>query len=249
MVAPVEDAAGIIIGTEVLTAKIQDLNGGLLIRRLREQGIPLRSLEFVHDDVEAIVDAVQRARGKARHVFTSGGIGPTHDDITVRAVALALGRKVIRLPEMEHLIRTHSPVPVTPEAMRLAEAPDGAELIALATRGFPVLSVERIYLLPGVPQFFAIQLEAVLRRISGVPVHVECLYLRIRETELAGALDRVSRAHPHVAIGSYPEYDPAKGYLVKLTFEHSERAHVQVAVAHFRGEMDEEAFTLVPCDE
>src|SRR5512143_3282871 len=97
-------AAASIIGHEVLTAKVVDANGPHLIRRLREVGVPLRSLEVVPDEVDAIVDAVARARGKARHVFTSGGIGPTHDDVTVRAVALALGRRVVRLQEMVELI-------------------------------------------------------------------------------------------------------------------------------------------------
>lgn len=241
-----EDAAGIIIGTEVLTAKVEDRNGALLIRRLREQGVPLRSLEFVHDDVDHIVDAVQRARKRARHVFTSGGIGPTHDDVTVKAVALALGRPVVRLPQMEALIREHATHPITPETLRLADAPEGATLIALSSRGFPVLEVERIYLLPGVPQFFAVQLETVLRRLTGVPVHLQCLYMRIRETELAAALDRISRAHPHVAIGSYPEFDVAKGYLVKLTFEHTEELHVRTAIEAFRAELTDDAFVDEP---
>src|SRR5262245_15654778 len=102
-------AAAVIIGNEVLSAKVQALNGSRLMQRLRERGIPLRSLEVVPDEVDLIVDAVTRARARAKYVFTSGGIGPTHDDVTVRAVALALGRPVVRLPEMERLLAQHHP--------------------------------------------------------------------------------------------------------------------------------------------
>src|SRR5262244_3947972 len=131
-------AAAVIIGNEVLTAKIQDLNGPLLARRLRDRGIPLRSMSTVPDEIDAIVEAVSRAREIARYVFTSGGIGPTHDDVTVRAVALALGRNVVRLPELEALVRRHDR-DASPQAFRLAEAPEGTELLWREGTWYPVL--------------------------------------------------------------------------------------------------------------
>src|SRR5262249_3693412 len=202
-------AAAVIIGNEVLTAKIQDLNGPLLARRLRDRGIPLRSLSTVPDEVDAIVDAVARARSRARYVFTSGGIGPTHDDVTVRAVALALGRKVIRLPEMETLLATHHPDGAKGPALRLAEAPEGTRLLAAEGSWFPVLAVDgdAMFLLPGVPSLFRNQLEAVLAILPQVLVHVRALYLTLRETEFADALDRVALAFPQVGIGSYPVFE------------------------------------------
>jgi len=93
-------AAAVIIGNEVLTAKVDELNGSHLIRRLRDRGIPLKSLAIVPDEIDAIVEAVTMARAHADCLFTSGGIGPTHDDLTVEAVALALGRQVIRGPSI-----------------------------------------------------------------------------------------------------------------------------------------------------
>src|SRR5688572_21539336 len=93
-------AAAVIIGNEVLSAKVADQNSGLLIRRLRDRGVALRSLTIVPDEIDAIVEAVMHARRRARYVFTSGGIGPTHDDVTVRAVAMAIGRRVVRLQEV-----------------------------------------------------------------------------------------------------------------------------------------------------
>src|SRR4051812_3719441 len=121
--------AAVVIGNEVLTAKVTEANGAWLIKRLRERGILLHSVHFVLDEVDAIVEAVAAARRRAKWVLTSGGIGPTHDDVTVRAVALALGKPVVRLPEMEKLVREHYQGRLTPEALRLAEAPEGSELI------------------------------------------------------------------------------------------------------------------------
>ncbi|MFL5353265.1 competence/damage-inducible protein A [Archangium sp.] len=227
-------AAAVIIGNEVLTAKVVDANGPHLIRRLREVGIPLRSLEIVPDEVDVIVEAVARARLRAQYVFTSGGIGPTHDDVTVRAVALAMGRRVVRLPEMVELIRQKAVDAPTAEALRLADAPEGAVLIAQPGSWYPVLTVEDVFLLPGVPQLFRAQLEAVLSRLSGTPVHLRVLYLGLGESAVASVLDRVALDMPHVAIGSYPMFDRTLDYSVKVTVESVEKDAVEQAVARLQ---------------
>src|SRR5262245_1197773 len=143
-------AAAIIIGNEVLSAKVEDVNGPHLVRRLREHGIPLRAIFVVPDEVEAIVGAVVNARAIARWIITSGGIGPTHDDVTVRAVALAMGRRVVRSPEMEALVRAHYGDEATAEAMRLADAPEGSTLLAQEGIWYPVLHCDGVFMLPGV---------------------------------------------------------------------------------------------------
>lgn len=234
-------AAAVIIGNEVLTAKVVDANGPHLIRRLREVGIPLRSLEIVPDEVDVIVEAVARARLRAKYVFTSGGIGPTHDDVTVRAVALAMGRKVVRLPEMVELIRQKGSEAPTAEALRLADAPEGAVLIAQPGSWYPVLTVEDVFMLPGVPQLFRAQLEAVLARLQGTPVHLRMLYLNRGESAVAAVLDRVALDMPHVAIGSYPTFDRTLDYVVKVTVEGTEVTAVEEAVARLRKGLPENA--------
>jgi molybdenum cofactor synthesis domain-containing protein len=237
-------AAAVIIGNEVLSAKVVDANGPHLIRRLREIGIPLRSVEIVTDDVDVIVDAVARARSRAEYVFTSGGIGPTHDDVTVRAVALAMGRQVVRLPEMVELIRNRSDH-LSEEAMRLADAPEGAVLLPQEGSWFPVLTVDKVFLLPGVPQLFKLQLETVLKRLRGTPVQLRCLYLRLGESTIAAVLDRVALDMPHVAIGSYPVFDAELDYRVKVTIEASELAPVEEALACIRAGLPAEAVVRV----
>lgn len=235
-----QGAAAIVIGNEVLTAKVQDANGPHLIRRLRERGVALRSLEVVPDEVDVIVDAVARARSRARWVFTSGGIGPTHDDVTVRAVALALGRRVVRLPEMEALIRAHYR-DLTPEALRLADAPEGTRLLPQQGTWYPVLAVDELFLLPGVPPLFRLQLETVLALLPGEPVVARALYLRRGEGAIAAALDAVALALPQVSIGSYPQFDRDLDHAVKVTLEARDARDVEEALARLRARLPADA--------
>lgn len=224
--------AGLIIGNEVLTAKVVDENGPHLVRRLREHGASLVSLQVVPDDVDAIVEALTAARRRARSVITSGGAGPTHDDVTVRAVALALGRRVVRLPEMvDILTRAHGEGPLPEAALRMTEAPEGSELLATGDTRFPVLGCDGVFLLPGVPQYFRAQLEVVLPRIPPSPVTLRMLFVSLGEPELARVLDQIALSRPHVAIGSYPVFERDAGYRVKLTIEHRAAPEVDAAVA------------------
>lgn len=227
--------SALIIGNEVLTAKVSEANGAHVIKRCRERGVEVQSLHFVHDDVDAIVEAIQLTRRRAQFLVTSGGVGPTHDDVTVRAVALALARDVVRLPEMEERIRAYyGDRPVPPEALRMAEGPAGSTLLPSEDVRFPVLECDRIFMLPGVPQLFKVQFEAVLARVPGQPLSLRQLYLSVGEAEIAAALDTVSRARPAVAIGSYPTWGDAADHRVKLTIEHASADETASTVAELK---------------
>ncbi len=230
-------AAAVIIGNEVLNAQVVDENGAYLIQRLREHGIGLSSLCVIPDEVGAIVDAVVQARRQARWLFTSGGIGPTHDDVTVRAVALALGRRVVRLPEMLALLEAHYPEVHTPEVLRLTEAPEGTQLLHTEGSWYPVLACDRIFLLPGIPPLFRRQLETVLRTLPGRTVFQRALYLGRGEAEIASALDRVALQMPGVGIGSYPQYAAGTDHRVRVTVEGLEKGAVDAAVARLQREL------------
>lgn len=237
MSGPPEAAAAVIIGNEVLNAKVQDANGPLLIASLRARGIPLRSVEIVPDDIDMIVEAIARARRRARWIFTSGGIGPTHDDVTVRAVALALGRPVVQLPEMVEVLAQHHPAGATEATLRLADAPAGAHLIPQEGFVFPALAVDGIFMLPGVPSLFKIQLDSIIATLPRFPLHQHALFVSLRETDFALGLDAVARDFPMVEIGSYPVFDRALDYRVRLTFECRELAPMQAAVQRLRNEL------------
>ena len=213
--------SAIIIGNEVLSAKVVEQNGAHLISELRRHGMPLQRMLFVPDEIDAIVEAVSLARRVSKWVITSGGIGPTHDDITVRAVSLALGRRVVRLPQLEEGVRRYYGARATAEAMRLADAPEGAELLTRTGVWYPVLSCDGVFMLPGVPQLFRLQLETVLQRLPSAKLVTDVMYLRLTEPELANVLDTAALKMPDVAFGSYPQFDPTLDYRVKITIEAS----------------------------
>ncbi|MGQ0505482.1 MAG: competence/damage-inducible protein A [Myxococcaceae bacterium] len=223
-------AAAVIIGNEVLSAKVREENGAYLIKRLRDRGIPLRWVGIVPDEIDAIVEALGTARRLGRYVFTSGGIGPTHDDVTVRAVALALGRKLIKLPEMVDLVEQHYGPNANREAMRMAEAPEGAVLHRHEGLWFPVVGCDDVYMLPGVPKLFRLQLEVVLAKLPGKPFALTSIFLREGEAAIASLLDGVALSMPDVGIGSYPVFDSALDYSVKLTVENEDPERVNAAV-------------------
>lgn len=221
-------AAAIVIGDEVLSGKVRDLNGPYLTDKLRSIGLPLDRILTVRDDVEEIAWAV-RSCLSWRPIFTSGGIGPTHDDLTVAGVARALSRPVVRHPEIEAAVREHWGANVTPEALRLANVPEGAELYRSARSWYPVIAVDEIYLLPGVPQLFRMHVDSLADRYRSTPFHLRCVYLSVGETAIAATLDRISAGHAAVALGSYPRFDVAE-YQVKLTLEAKDPAPVEAAL-------------------
>ena len=238
-------AAAVVIGNEVLSAKVEDANGPFLVKRLREHGVPLRSISIVPDEIDPIVGAVVAARAAARWLITSGGIGPTHDDVTVRAVALALGREVVRLPKIVELLSRGHPGSLPAEALRLAEAPVGTELLAPEGTVYPVLAVEGIFLLPGVPSLFRMQLETVLSSLPRAAVHVRSLYVSRGEAEIAAALDRIALGMPDVGIGSYPAVTSGADHRVRITVEAAEAERVDLVVARLRSELPEGAVLRV----
>jgi molybdenum cofactor synthesis domain-containing protein len=230
---PGPTAVLVVVGNEVLSAKVQDENGPWAARRLRELGVELLAIHTVADRVDEIVEAVERARRRATWVFTSGGVGPTHDDLTVAAVARALGRRVVRSAPLAASIaamhRHHHDGAEPPEAtLRMADVPEGTEL--LGDPSFPTLVAENVVMLPGVPRFFRWQFDRIANRLAAPPFRLACVFLRVGEDEVAPALGAVARAHPDVEIGSYPRFDDAD-HLVKVTLESKDGARVDVALA------------------
>lgn len=223
----------VVVGSEVLSAKVRDENGPWAAERLHALGVRLEAIHTIPDRVDDIVEVVGRARTRATWVFTSGGVGPTHDDLTVGAVARALGRPVTRSEPLAEVFRAmharHHPGQPLPEAaLRMADVPEGTRL--LGDPGFPTLVVENVVMLPGVPRFFRWQLDGIADLLRAKPFRLASLYLSLGEDLVAPALGDVAAAHPGVEIGSYPRFDPAD-HLVRVTVEAKDVALVEAALA------------------
>jgi molybdenum cofactor synthesis domain-containing protein len=214
-------AAVVIVGSEVLSAKVQDENGPFLARRLHELGVELTAIHVVPDRSDAVVEALLSARRRAGWVFTCGGVGPTHDDLTLPAVARALGVPLRRHPGMEQVLRAmharhHAGAALPHVALRMADLPEGTQL--LGDPEFPTLVVSRVVMLPGVPSFLRHQFERVVHLLGGSPYHLVSLFFSWGEDQLAMPLAEVAEAHPDVEIGSYPRFDGAD-HRVRVTVE------------------------------
>jgi molybdenum cofactor synthesis domain-containing protein len=209
----VPTAAVIIIGEEILTGKFADENGPYLVRRLRALGVDLRRLVTIGDGVEEIADEVRRCSSLADHVFTTGGVGPTHDDRTFEGIAAAFGVALVERPEIVALLDRYG-MERNPMTLRMATVPAGAELLSEDALAYPIVRAGNVWVLPGVPRIMKQKFEALAPRIAGAAVRTARVYADDHEHDVAVFLDGVQRAHPAVAIGSYPRYGEATGRLI-----------------------------------
>lgn len=236
-------AALIVVGDEVLSAKVRDENGPWAAQRLRELGVRLVALHVIRDRIAEIAAAVRAERTRATWVFTSGGIGPTHDDVTAAAVAAALDRPLVRHPAFEAALRAlhrshHAGAEPPAAALRMADLPEGTRL--LGDEAYPTLAVENVLMLPGPPRFFRFQLDQVAELLRGPPFRLVAVYLSAGEERFAPALADVARAHPAVEFGSYPRFDDAADHRVRVTVESRDGAAVEVALAALLGALPAE---------
>lgn len=235
-------AAVLVIGNEILSAKVQDENGPFLARELRALGVELRRIETVPDEVPLIVDALKRCLASAQWVFTSGGIGPTHDDVTIAAVAQAFGRRVMFDERTRELLRARFGENLKPALLRLAEVPEGARVEFHEGYLFPVISLENVVILPGVPSLLREGFMRIRERFRVAPIFSRALYFSTGEGALAEYLDATVARFPAIAIGSYPRFpDPSApagagdmDYRVKVTFDGRDETEVRSALEFLR---------------
>ena len=201
-------AALVVIGDEILSGRTHDKNIAQIASWLQVQAIRLAEVRVVPDTMEAIVEAVNALRVRYDYLFTTGGIGPTHDDITVDAVAEALGVKVVIHPQAREDLENYyrdKPGGLTEARLRMARVPEGAELIPNPKSGAPGLKWGNIHLMAGVPGITAQMLDALTGTLEGGdPLLSETIGCWTAESEVAGILRDVDKAHANFQIGSYP---------------------------------------------
>lgn len=221
-------AAIVVIGNEILTGKSEDKNASFLIGEMYTLGVALRRIVVIPDDVEAIAKAVRECAEGFDFVFTSGGVGPTHDDVTIEGVARAFGREVVRHQELESMLRGYFGEGIDAARLRMADAPEGAELIRADGMRWPVLAMSNVYVLPGVPELFRKKFESIRERFRAEPFHTRVIYTLEDEFDIAPRLDDIAANNPEVEIGSYPTFT-REDYRVKITLESKQLAAVERA--------------------
>jgi molybdenum cofactor synthesis domain-containing protein len=228
-------AAVLVIGDEILSGRTKDGNSGYIAERLTVLGIDLKEIRVVADDEGAIVAAVNALRACYTYVFTTGGIGPTHDDITADSMAAAFGVGIDVDARAVALMQSRFPDQELNEGrMRMARIPHGADLIANSISKAPGFRLGNVFVMAGVPAVMHVMLDALEPALArGVPMLSEAVRADAREGDVAMPLAQIQRAHPQTAIGSYPFADE-HGYNTSIVVRSRDAAALQAAVAAVR---------------
>ena len=216
--------AGIlIIGSEVLSGKVTDENSPYLVRELRDLGVEVRRIVTIPDELPVIVEAVRDMARTHDFVFTTGGVGPTHDDVTIAAIARAFDRRLVRHPLLEEALRRHYAAEITAAQLRMAEVPEGSRLLGEEEFRLPIVACENVFIFPGVPETVRRKFARIRETFREAPYVLRRIYLRCDEGEIAAVLcDAVSR-FPSLQIGSYPiPHNPDHNVLVTLESKRAE---------------------------
>lgn len=202
------NAAILVIGNEILSGRTQDANVAYLGKELAARGITLSEVRIVRDDQPAIVAALDALRTSHTYVFTSGGIGPTHDDITSAAIARAFGVPLERNPEaVRRLQSRYGDGELNAARLKMAEIPVGAQLVDNPVSQAPGFRMANVFVMAGVPSILRAMFEGIRHTLVEGPPHLSrSVTLAVREGDLAEGLTRIQDRHPEVEVGSYPSF-------------------------------------------
>ncbi len=222
--------AGIlVIGNEILSGKVVDTNSPYLCRELRQLGVDVERIVTIPDGVQVIADHVKAMSQSYDYVFTSGGIGPTHDDMTIDGVAAAFGRPIEFSESIAGRIQRATSKELNESQMKMARVPAGATLLDSGDLWFPLVIVENVYVLPGIPELLRKKFESARERFRGVPFVLKRVYVTRREIEIAEHLNAVLVEFPELMLGSYPRIQE-ESFRVMLTLESRDAGYVQQAL-------------------
>jgi molybdenum cofactor synthesis domain-containing protein len=205
-------AAALVIGNEILSGRTPDSNLAYLGRRLTDLGIQMREARVIPDEMDMIVGNVNALRSAYDYVFTTGGIGPTHDDITAEGIAAAVDRPLIENPDARALLEArYGADGLTPARLRMARTPRDATLIENPVSAVPGFQVANVFVLAGSPDVMRAMFESIAHRLTGGPrLLTATLVAPLREGDLAGPLADIQARYPDAEIGSYPFYSSAQ---------------------------------------
>ncbi len=230
----VRTAAALVIGNEILSGKVADANVSELAKLLRALGIRLERVVMLPDEIELIAAEVRELSARFDVVFTSGGVGPTHDDVTIDAVARAFGLEVVADPKLTALMHGVYGERITDAHLLMARVPNGSVLHGSPEVEWPTPVTNNGWMLPGIPDLFRLKLLTVRAWLRGpAPFLSRSLFLRLEEPLLKPLLDQVVALHPKVEIGSYPKwFDPT--YRTLVTFDAADAEAAQAALEDLR---------------
>ena len=230
----------VIIGNEVLSGKTQDTNSHFLCRELRSLGVDVKRISVIPDIVETIGREAAAFSQNFDIVFTTGGVGPTHDDVTMEGIASGFGVKLARHPELERRSRERYGKDLNEARLRMAEVPEGAELVGQDTLYAPVVKMRNVYIFPGIPKILVDRFDAIKERFRDTPFFLKMVYVKEGEGVIASLLNNLLKNFPDLLLGSYPVLDNPE-YKVKVTLESKDLGYLDRAFQAFLAALPQNA--------
>lgn len=237
----------VIIGNEVLSGKTQDTNSHFLCRELRSMGVEVKRISVIPDEVETIGREVAALSKNVDVLFTTGGIGPTHDDVTMEGIAHGFGVKLVRHPELERLFRERYGASLNEARLRMAQVPEGADLVGQDSLYAPVVKMRNVYIFPGIPKILVDRFGAIKERFRDAPFFIKVIYVKQGEGLIASTLNDLLRSFPDLLLGSYPVIDNPE-YKVKLTLESKNADYLNRAFQDLLGALPLDAIHRIEGD-
>jgi len=219
----------VVIGNEILSGKVADSNSHYLCRELRILGVDVERMITIPDEIDVIARDVKEMSGRYDFVFTSGGIGPTHDDLTIAGIARAFGLPLVHCQAIEDRIRRATRREPNDSLLKMAQIPDGASLLDAGDLWFPLVIVENVYIFPGIPELLRKKFESVRDRFRGIPFVLKRVYVKANESDIADDLNELLKSFPELMLGSYPRIQE-EAFSVLLTLESRDAGLVQRAL-------------------
>jgi molybdenum cofactor synthesis domain-containing protein len=223
-----KSAAIVIIGNEILSGKVTDRNSSYLSSQLRSLGVNVQRIVVIPDDVPVIAEEIAFCRKEYDLIFTSGGVGPTHDDVTMEGIAAGVARPLIHNPILDELLKKIYAGDLNAAQMKLADVPEGLELLYSDSLRIPVLHFGNIYIFPGIPELLVRKFEAIKERFRDAPFHLKKIFLVEEEDAIAEHLNATLRQFPLLLLGSYPILNNPD-YKVILTLESKDLSYLESA--------------------
>jgi FAD synthetase len=227
-----KSAGIVIIGNEVLSGKTRDTNSYFFCAELRQLGVEVQKISTIQDEIDIIGREVAEFSKRFDYVFTSGGVGPTHDDVTIEGVAHGFGIKVVRHPDIERRMRQRFGDQVNDARLRMANVPEGATLLATDAPFAAIVKIHNVYIFPGIPKILEERFHEMKEIFRDAPYYLKNVYVRYGEGVIATILNDLLVKFPELMLGSYPVLD-LPDYKVKVTLESKDSKYLDQALQAF----------------
>jgi FAD synthetase len=234
----------VIIGNEILSGKVTDSNSPYLCRELRDLGVETERILTIPDVIDVIASEVRAMSRSYDYVFTSGGVGPTHDDLTMEGIARGFDVPLELNESIAERIARALGKELNESQLKMAMVPKGAQLLDSGDLWFPVVIVENVYIFPGIPELLMKKFESIRSRFQGVPFLLKRVFVKRRESDIAASLNALLQEFPELMLGSYPKVGQ-EAFHVLLTLESRDAGYLQRALDSLLGRLPSEAIHRV----